>query len=187
MHYWEETTEVKCHSYHIISRAHAVNITCHSWCWPWSPGSGSVCHISALENYPFHIILLESCCNSLRVMYLHKSFGIFLHGKFVYFMHLFLHSNKCVCVCGVCNVCVHMLAQLYLTLCDPMKCGRPGSSVHGISQARILEWVAISYFRGTFQPRDQIHISCISYSCRQIFYLWATWEVPCISTDLSIF
>ena len=92
-----------------------------------------------------------------------------------------------VCVCGVCNVCVHVPAQLYPTLCDPMKCGRPGSSVHGISQGRILEWVAISYFRGTFQPRDQIHISCITYSCRQIFYLWATWEVQCISTDLSIF
>jgi len=37
----------------------------------------------------------------------------------------------------------------------------PGSSVHGISQARIMEWVAISSSRGPFQPRDQTHISCI--------------------------
>ena len=45
-------------------------------------------------------------------------------------------------------------AQLCLTLCDPMDCSLPGSSVHGISQARILEWVAISSSRGSSQPRD---------------------------------
>ena len=42
------------------------------------------------------------------------------------------------------NVCV-LLAQLCPTLCDPMDCSPPGSSVHGISQARILEWVAIAF------------------------------------------
>ena len=44
--------------------------------------------------------------------------------------------------------------QLHLTLCDPMDCSSPGSSVHGISQARILEWVAISFSRGPSQPKD---------------------------------
>ena len=44
----------------------------------------------------------------------------------------------CVCVC----VCVCSAAKSCLTLCDPMDCGPPGSSVHGISQVRILEWVA---------------------------------------------
>ena len=39
-------------------------------------------------------------------------------------------------------------------LCDPMDCSVPGSYVHGIFQARILEWVAISFSRGSFQPRD---------------------------------
>ena len=48
----------------------------------------------------------------------------------------------CVCVCG----------QLCLTLCDPMDCSPQGSSVHGISQARILEWVAISFSRGSSWP-----------------------------------
>ena len=47
------------------------------------------------------------------------------------------------------------------TLCDPMDCSLPGSSVQGISQARILEWVAISSSRGSSQPRDQIQVSCI--------------------------
>ena len=44
--------------------------------------------------------------------------------------------------------------------CNPMDCSPPGSSVHGISQARILEWVAIAFSRGSSQPRDQ---TCISY------------------------
>ena len=48
------------------------------------------------------------------------------------------------------------------TLWDPMDICPPGSSVHGISQARILEWLAISYFRGSFQPRDQTQVSCIA-------------------------
>ena len=45
--------------------------------------------------------------------------------------------------------CCCLVAQSYLTLCDPMDCGLPGSSVRDISQARILEWVAISFSRGS--------------------------------------
>ena len=46
--------------------------------------------------------------------------------------------------------------------CDPMVCSLPGSSVHGILQARILEWVAISFSRGSSQSRNQTHVSCIA-------------------------
>ena len=50
--------------------------------------------------------------------------------------------------------CVHaQLSQSCLTLCDPMDCSRPGSSVHGLLQARILEWVAMPSSRGSSQPR----------------------------------
>ena len=52
-------------------------------------------------------------------------------------------------------------AQSCLTLCDPMDCSLPESSVHGIFQARTLEWVAISFFRGSSQPRDQTQVSLI--------------------------
>ena len=65
-------------------------------------------------------------------------------------------------------------------LCDPVDCSPPGSSVYGISQARILEWVAISFSRGSSQPRDQTHI-CIG---RQILYHWGTWEAPISSCML---
>ena len=55
--------------------------------------------------------------------------------------------------------CMH--AQFCLTLCDPMGCSVLGSSVHGIFQARILEWVAISFSRVSSWPRDWTHISCL--------------------------
>ena len=54
-----------------------------------------------------------------------------------------------------------------------MDCSPPGSSVHGISQARILEWLAIFFSRGSSWPRDWTHVSCIG---RQILYHWVTWE-----------
>ena len=52
--------------------------------------------------------------------------------------------------------------QSCLTLCDPMDCNPPGSSVHEIVQARILEWIVISSSGGSSQPRDQTLISCVS-------------------------
>ena len=63
--------------------------------------------------------------------------------------------------------------QSCLTLCDPMDCSPPGSSVHGILQARILEWVAISFSRGSSQARDQTQVSRIA---GRRFNLWATRE-----------
>ena len=54
-----------------------------------------------------------------------------------------------------------MCAQSCATLCGPMDCTPPGSSVHEIFQTRILEWVAISSSRGSFQLRDRTHISCL--------------------------
>ena len=57
------------------------------------------------------------------------------------------------------------VAQSCLTLCDPMDCSLQGSSVHGIFQARVLEWVAISFSRGSSQTRDRIQVSCIAGRC----------------------
>ena len=54
--------------------------------------------------------------------------------------------------------------QLCLTICNPMDCSLPGCSVHGILQARILEWVAMPSSRGSSRPRDWTHISCGSYT-----------------------
>ena len=54
---------------------------------------------------------------------------------------------------------------------DPMNCSLPGSSIHGIFQARVLEWVAIAFSRGSSQPRDQTLVSHIAGRC---FNLWAS-------------
>ena len=61
-------------------------------------------------------------------------------------------------------------AQSCLTLLDPMDCSPPGSSVHGILQARILEWVAIPFSRRSSQPRDQTQVSRIYFYCWVIFH-----------------
>ena len=55
-----------------------------------------------------------------------------------------------------------LFAQLCLILCDPIDCSPPGSSVHGILQARILEWVAISFSRGSSRPGVQPQVFCIA-------------------------
>ena len=55
-----------------------------------------------------------------------------------------------------------LVAKLYSTLCNSMDCSRRGSTVHGISQARILEWVAISFSRRSSQPRDHTCVSCMA-------------------------
>ena len=80
-----------------------------------------------------------------------------------YFNDLKRHSTiLCVCV------------PLCLILCDPVGCSFQGSSVHGISQARILEYVAVSYSGGSFQPGDQTWVSCILGG---FFTVWATRKV----------
>ena len=65
---------------------------------------------------------------------------------------------------------VQSLSRVWL-LCSPMDCSQPGSSLHSISQARLLEWVAISFSRESSQPRDKTCVSCID---RRILYHGAT-------------
>ena len=69
-----------------------------------------------------------------------------------------------------------LAAQLCPALCDPMDCSPPGSSVHGILQARILEWVTTLSSRGSFQPRDWTQVSGIT---GRIFTIWATSVACC--------
>ena len=77
------------------------------------------------------------------------------------------------------HVCI--CAQLHLTLCDSMDSRLPGSTVHGIFQARILEWAAVSFSRGPSWSRDWTHIICIS---RWNLYHWVTREA--LSTTCKV-
>ena len=73
--------------------------------------------------------------------------------------------------------CIHAKSlQSCLTLYDPMDCSPPGSSVHGVLKARILEWVATPSSRGPFWPRDQTRISC--GSCTVGVFFTTAYSLP---------
>ena len=102
----------------------------------------------------------------------HPSFQNFLTIRIIYIS---------ICVCSV-------LSRIQLW--QPMHCSLPGSSVHGISQARTLEWVAISYSRESSWPRDRTPISYVCCIGRQILYPCTTKESPvykywCLLFDLK--
>ena len=66
-----------------------------------------------------------------------------------------------------------LVPQPCVTLCDPMNCSPPGSSLHGIFQTRILEWVAIHFSTGIFPAQDRNQVSCIAGE-KKFFTSWAT-------------
>ena len=88
-----------------------------------------------------------------EVLWYHKKVEILLSLLKVYFWDMCLHAQPCP------------------TLCNPMDSSRPGSSVHGIFHAIVLEWTAISSSRGASWPSNQTHFTCIG---RLIVCHWAT-------------
>ena len=94
-------------------------------------------------------------CGGYAMLYSNHHFGI---NESIY-LFVYVHSRSAVS-----------------DSCDPMDCSPPGSSVHGISQVRILEWVAMSFYRGSSLPRDQTQVSCGFRIGRGILYHQATRE-----------
>ena len=98
-------------------------------------------------------------------------------------------SSKSLGYFACCTV-LGWVAWSYLTLCDPMDSSLPGFSVFGISQARILEWLAISLPRGPSQRRDRTCVSCVSFTGSQVLYHCATvpvstyWSTQLVTTVL---
>ena len=89
-----------------------------------------------------------------------------------------LHTNHCVRSWGYKEnvTSSENVTQSCPALCDPMDCSSTGSSVHGIFQVRIVEWVAIPFSGGSFWPRNWTQVSCIASG---FFTIWATrgaWE-----------
>ena len=99
---------------------------------------------------------------------------VFLFFLFIIFYKLVLSGNV---VSGGNNVSLTKwlseVAQSVQIFVTPMDCSLLGSSVHGIFQARVLEWVAISFSRGSSRPRDWTQVSCFAVRC---FTIWATRE-----------
>ena len=115
---------------------------------------------------------------------LHFSFKITYENNVIFNFYnnsFFLSQILCELRKRVC-ACVLVILPCP-TLCDPMDCSLPGSSVHGILQARILERVAISSSRRSSQPRDWTQVSC---SAGRFFTIWATREVQKSIYHLSL-
>ena len=162
-----------------------------SWCPPWwrlTPDPQALyfrgrVHLGCLQ----HFILTPFCSTVLELL---KTTIIFLLNKsslFSFLPHLegklqiatlreVVNANHYLphpCFLS----CCHLVVKSCLVFCNPMDCSRPGSFIHGIFQARILEWVATSSSRGSSRPRDQTHISCVPCIGRQILYHWTPRKV----------
>ena len=84
------------------------------------------------------------------------------------------NCHKCALVCAD-------LPQSCLTRCDPMDHSPPGSTVHGILQTRILDWIAVLSSRGSSRPRDQTFISYVSCIAGGVFTTSTTWEAQVVT------
>ena len=140
----------------------------------------------------FHFLLLKIM---LQWAFLHMSFGALMY-RFLLDMHLgieildsrllYMLFHRCWKASQSESTNIYSYQQhfyclsfsvvhaksphLCLTFCNPVDCSPPGSSVHGILQARILEWVAMPFSRGSSPPRDQAHVSYVSCSGRWALY-----------------
>ena len=118
----------------------------------------NLCRISPKIRFLYNIYLVHAKCITYSRTGVNSMFNVY-----------------CLCVCSV--------AQLCLTLCDPMGCHLPSSSIQAIFQARILERVAISCSRGSSWPRDQIRAFCESCIVRRMLYHSTTWEALLLSRN----
>ena len=100
-----------------------------------------------------NLLLLYTATVVLMILMLIDSDTFF--GSAEVFVVFFFHGKTFSAV-------IEPIIQLCPTLCDPMDRSLPGFSIHGIFQASVLEWVVISFSRGSSQPRDQTRVSCIA-------------------------
>ena len=116
-------------------------------------------------------LALEKLWNFTFIFYTPSPWPSFLKVSFICVVQILsyqIHIYMFVCVC----------AQSCLTLCDSMNCSLPGSTVHGVFQAKILEWAANSYSRGSSQPKDWTHVSCVSCTGRQTLVARVVKNMP---------
>ena len=108
---------------------------------------------------------------------------------FIYKIYIYVYMCACICLCIYITymyICIWRseVTQSCLTLCDPIDCSLLCSSVHGIFQGRVLEWVAISFSRGSSWPRDWIQVSRTVGRC---FTIWATYIVYIYYIDIYLY
>ena len=115
--------------------------------------------------YKYKASILQSCFNTrskgITVSFQKIFFKEFALFRTCWLLSIFQHTDfKYIKHKNLLAFWWSEVAQSCPTLCDPTDCSPSGSSVHGISQARVLEWVAISFSRGSSPPRDWTQVSC---------------------------
>ena len=118
----------------------------YSCCFPLSM-VWAMCTLLFLNSI---IVDLQCCIDTcICLVFSNTIFHIYKGWIYIYAFHVYVYFYACLC------------SQSSLTLCDPVNCSPSGSSIYGILQTRILEWIAISYSRGSSWPRDWTCVSCI--------------------------
>ena len=112
----------------------------------------SVSSTICLKNFPFPLVSLHSFVQNQLTIHVQVCLYTLYSVPLIYFFDPYSE-----------------IAQSCPILCDPMDCSLQGFSVHGILQARKLEWVAMPSSRGSFLPRDQTSVSCVSASAGRFF------------------
>ena len=135
----------------------------------WEPVQNT-CIISTSIMPLFTSTSLVTLCEQLHILICHFHFQI-IHSYF----KIFKVCNEFVCVCAVTKLCLSLLLFHGLQPTRPL-CPWDFPGILGF-----LEWVAISFSRGSSQPRDQTHISCLYCIGRWILPHWATWEAYLIN------
>ena len=129
----------------------SLSLKDYTWIWSQSPESlRQVVNLASVWVFAFSLLfgVISTCCwHSFLLWYAFPQTGFWLSAR----------------------VCAKSF-QSCLTLCNPRGCSPPGSSVHGILQARILEWVAMPSSMGSSQPRDWTCISYVSCISRRVLY-----------------
>ena len=124
-------------------------------------------HEKEEQSWRTHIFWFQNLCNKTAVI---KTGWPWPKDRQVKWIELRIQKCAHTCVLHAKSL------QSCLTVCDPTDCSRPGSSVHGILQARILQWVAISFSRGSSWSRDRSCVSSVSWTGRWTLTTSAIWE-----------
>ena len=145
-----------------------------------------------LNHYSIHLKLIQRCnkINKVKLQLGLKFYLKTLHSKRKKYYHNFSSMSLPVFLflkgsfwCGP----FFVLLQLCPTLCNSMDCSPAGSSIHGILQERILEWVAFPFFRGSSPCRDQTCVSYVSCTDRRVLYHWPHLGSPRTIFRINLF
>ena len=132
--------------------------------WPFDFIISTVNHSHHFERYWLILILTENLWNWFYFITTSQAKKLAQRGSGTFQVYSQTQSEK-----------VKVKSLSCVRLCNPINCSLPGFSVHGILQARILEWVAIYFSRGSSWPKNRTQVSCIAGRCST---LWASREAP---------